>query len=559
MRQLLLALLLAAPLPAADLVLRNGKIVTLDAGLPETRALAITDGKITALGAAAEREITTATRVIDLRGRLAIPGFIEGHGHFMGLGESRMRLNLRRARSWEDIVGMVAGAAKEAKPGEWILGSGWHQEKWNQKPEPNIGGFPLEESLSRVSPNNPVALRHESRHAVFANRAALARIGITPSTPDPAGGQIVRDPQGNPTGLLNEKAQFLAEAALDRDLARLTAAEREAGMHKAVDLAAEEILANGITTFHDAGANLAVIGLIKERARKGTLPLRLYMMVREPTAELPKAERLIGFANDFLTVRAIKRQIDGAVGTRTAWFFEPYADMPDSRGINIEGPKDIEATANFAIEHGFQLAVHAVGDRANQEVLNMYDRVFRAHPGAKNLRWRIEHAQNLRPTDIPRFARMGVIAAMQGVHATSDAPMVIPRLGAKRAQEEAYLWRSLFKAGAHVANGTDVPVEEINPIASFYASVTRRTAGGLVFYPAQRMTRMEALRSYTVENAYAAFEEDRKGTLKVGMLGDVTVLSQDILTVPEAAIPTTQIDYTIVGGKVVWERERGRR
>jgi predicted amidohydrolase YtcJ len=235
---------------------------------------------------------------------------------------------------------------------------------------------------------------------------------------------------------------------------------------------------------------------------------------------------------------------------------DPYADLPSSTGLNVENLQDIEQTAKIAIENGYQLCIHAIGDRANREVLNLYEKVFKEHPDKKDLRWRIEHAQHLNPQDIPRFAKLGVIAAMQGIHATSDAGMVIPRLGPKRAQEGAYVWRSLIDSGAHVANGTDAPVEDVDPIPNFYATVTRRTAAGQEFFPAQRMTRMEALRSYTVEPAYAAFEENLKGKLKVGMLGDITVLSQDLLTVPDQEILKTRVDYTIVGGKVAWESGR---
>ncbi len=550
-----LLLVCSCLLSAADLVLRNGKIVTLDSSRPEVRALAITGGRIAAVGDRAEKEIGPRTRVIDLKGRLAVPGFIEGHGHFMGLGESKLILNLREARNWDEIVAMVAAAAKEAKPGEWITGGGWHQEKWDRRPEPNVRGFPVEGSLSKVSPNNPVLLLHASEHAVFVNKAALARAGITKSTADPAGGEILHDAQGNPTGLLNETAQALVNQARARDEAARPAAEREARAQRIVDLAAAASLRDGITTFEDAGSPVEVIERLRARAEKGTLPLRVWMMIRVPNAELRQVAarvRVIGAGNDFFTVRAIKRQMDGALGSRGAWMLEPYSDLPSSRGLNTEDPKDIEDTARIALKYGYQLAVHAIGDRANREVLDLYERAL---GGRTDLRWRIEHAQHLNPADIPRFARLGVIAAMQGIHATSDAGMVVPRLGAKRAEEGAYVWRKLIDSGAHVGNGTDTPVEDVDPIACFYASVTRKTAGGEAFYPAQRMTRMEALRSYTVENAYAAFEEQKKGMLKVGMLGDVAVLSGDILTVPEEEIRKVRVDYTIVGGKVAFERD----
>jgi predicted amidohydrolase YtcJ len=282
----------------------------------------------------------------------------------------------------------------------------------------------------------------------------------------------------------------------------------------------------------------------------------MWVMLRTSNSQISAKDRVIGFADDHVTVRAIKRQMDGALGSRGAWLLAPYSDLPSSSGLNTEDLGDIEKTARLAIDNDFQLCIHAIGDRANREVLNLYERQFKEHPDKKNLRWRIEHAQHIDKTDIPRFAQLGVIAAMQAVHCTSDAPMVLPRLGAKRAEEGAYVWQSLMKSGAHVTNGTDAPVEDVNPIASYYAAVTRRTKNGDIFYPAQRMSRIEALRSYTVENAFAAFEENLKGVLKPGMLGDITVLSKDILTIPEDQIPTTDIEYTIVGGKIAYQRSK---
>jgi predicted amidohydrolase YtcJ len=547
--------------PAADLVLRNGKIITLDPATPNAQAIAITNGKITAVGTNTQiaREIQPATKVIDLAGRLAIPGFIEGHGHFTGIGQMKMSLNLMGAKNWDAIVAMVAAAARESKPGEWIVGRGWHQEKWDAKPTPNVNGFPVHDALSKVSPNNPVLLTHASGHAIFANAAAMKSAGITRDTPNPDGGEITKDAAGNPIGLLNEKAQGLVQTAMNRDLERRTPTQRDADDEKQIDLAAQECISKGITTFEDAGSPAAVIERLQRRASAGTLPLRMWVMLRESNAlvarDAPRL-RMIGFGDDHLTVRAIKRQIDGALGTRGAWLLAPYSDLPSTSGLPTESPLDIAETAKLAIANNYQLCVHAIGDRGNREVLDIYERTFKANPDKHDLRWRIEHAQHLDPADIPRFGKLGVIAAMQAIHCTSDAPMVIPRLGAKRAEEGAYVWQSLMKSGAHVANGTDAPVEDVNPIANYYAAVTRKLKDGTTFFPAQKMSRMEALRSYTVENAYAAFEENVKGTLKTGMLGDITVLSKDILTIPEDEIPKTNVDYTIIGGKIAYQRGR---
>ncbi len=529
----------------ADLVLRNGNITTLDAAKPHAEAIAITAGKIVAVGTNAEvaRQIDAKTKVIDLHGHLAIPGFIEGHGHFMGVGESKLMLNLRDAKNWDQIVAMVAAAAKEAKPGEWIVGRGWHQEKWDAKPRPNVNGFPVNTTLNAVSPNNPVLLEHASGHAAFVNDAALKAAGITRDTPNPPGGEITKDAQGNPIGLLNERAQGLVHA------------QRDGQAERAIDLAAAECVSKGITSFEDAGSNIDVIDRLKHRADAGTLPLRLWVMLRVPNTVIEQQAakvRMIGYGDNHLTVRAIKKQIDGALGSRGAWMLAPYSDVPSTSGLATETPEEIARTAKLALQFNYQLCVHAIGDRANREVLNVYEKAL---AGRRDLRWRIEHAQHIDPADLPRFAQLGVFAAMQGIHCTSDAPMVLPRLGPKRAEEGAYMWQSLIKSGAHVGNGTDAPVEDVSPIACYYASVTRKLKDGSAFYPAQKMSRLEALKSYTVENAYGAFEENLKGTLKAGMLGDVTVLSRDILTVPDDDILKTEVEYTIVGGKVVYEKK----
>ncbi|MGD1093644.1 MAG: amidohydrolase [Bryobacteraceae bacterium] len=560
MKVVLLVLFCGVFAPGADLVLRNGKIVTLDTPAV-AQAIAITAGKIVAVGTDAQMasQIQSRTRVIDLGGKLAVPGFIEGHGHFTGVGQMKMNLNLRDAKSWEDIVAMIAAAAREAKPGEWIVGTGWHQEKWEVKPSPNVNGFPIHDGLSKISPNNPVILTHASGHAVFVNAAAMKSAGITRNTPNPDGGEIMKDATGNPIGLMNERAQGLIRDAMARDLAKRTPAEREAVAQREIDLAAGEAVSKGITTFQDAGSPADVIERFKRRAADGTLALRLWVMLREPNEQivrdLPKV-RMIGFGDNHLTVRAIKRQIDGALGTRGAWLLAPYSDLASTSGSETEPLADIEKTAQIAIANDVQLCVHAIGDRGNREVLDLYERTFAAHPEKKDLRWRIEHAQHLDPADIPRFGKLGVVASMQTVHCTSDGPMVIPRLGEKRAAEGAYVWQSLMRSGAHVSNGTDAPVEDVNPIANFYAAVTRKMKNGQAFYPGQKMSRMEALKSYTVENAYSAFEENLKGRLRPGMLADITVLSKDILTVPEEEILKADVEYTIVGGKIAYQKTK---
>lgn len=547
----------------ADLVLRGGKIVTLEQNLPQAQALAARFGKIIAVGSneAVNRFIGPATRVIDLHGRLAIPGFIEGHGHFTELGASKMTLDLRGANNWDEIVAMVAAAARQAQPGTWILGSGFHQAKWDRRPEPNVRGFPVNDSLSRASPHNPVWLTHASGHAGFANAEALRQAGIDKNTPDPPGGEILRDAQGTPTGLLNEGAQQLVERVLASYRANRPRAEADAELRRQIQLAERDCLSKGITTFEDAGSPFATVDVFRAMAERGELELRLWVMLRAPQAELAAKMRkyyMIGAGSDHLTVRAIKEYMDGALGSRGAWLLAPYSDLPpdapNRSGINVEPVDYIRKSAELAISNGFQLCTHAIGDRANREVLNIYESVFAEHPEQKNLRWRIEHAQHLAPADIPRFARLGVIAAMQGIHCTSDGPFVIARIGRERAEAGAYVWQKLMKSGAVVGNGTDTPVEDVDPIQCYYASVSRRLKDGTVFFPDQRMSRMEALRSYTINNAYAAFEDTIKGSLKAGKLADVTVLSRDLLSIPENEIPSAKVDYTIVGGRVMYER-----
>ncbi len=543
----------------ADLVLRGGKVVTMDRAKPKAEALAVRGDVIVAVGTDKEIQpyIGKSTQVIDLTGKLALPGLIEGHGHFTAIGQARMNLNLMDARNWDEIVAMVSQAARKAQPGEWILGRGWHQEKWDKAPSENVEGFPTHASLSKVSSNNPVYLTHASGHAAFANAKAMELAGIDRNTANPPGGEILKDAQGNPIGVLRETASGLIARALAAARARRSPAQVEAEARKEIELAAQECLSKGITSFQDAGSSFATIDLLKKLVEEGKLGLRLWVMIREENSKLAQdlsKYRIINFGDKRLTVRAIKRAIDGALGSRGAWLLEPYSDLPASTGLNTTPIEEIKETARLALAHGFQLCVHAIGDRANRETLNIFEESFRAHPEKKDLRWRIEHAQHLSAADIPRFAQLGVIASMQGIHCTSDAPFVTARLGAKRAEEGAYVWQKLMKSGAIVINGTDAPVEDVSPIASFYASVTRKLGNGSVFYPDQRMSREDALKSYTWSTAYAAFEENVKGSLTAGKLADITVLSSDILTAPEDEILKTEVVCTVVGGKIAYRK-----
>lgn len=554
-----------SPDPSADLVLQNGTVVTLDDDHGKVEALAAMSDTIAAVGTNAEIRsyIGPETRVIDLDGRLAVPGFIEGHGHFMGMGEAQMQIDLLGTDSWSQIVEKVDSAADGTSNGRWIEGRGWHQEKWSVKPEPMIGGFPTNARLNEVAPDTPVYLTHASGHAAIANQAALSAAGIGPDTPDPDGGTIVRDAQGRATGILLENAEELVQKAIEASRAEMSMDERRARRKKQVRLAVEEALEHGVTSFHDQGAGFDTIELYREMAENDALGLRLYAMVAqnevtEATQDSLAALRTVGAEDQHLTVRAIGEiTADGALGSRSAWMLEPYSDAPDDTGINVTSMDRIREIAEIGLEEGYQIAVHAIGDRANRETLDLFAELFddRSVDG-ETLRWRIEHAQHLHPNDIPRFSDLGVIASMQAIHACSDAPYNHERLGADRVEDGAYKWRTLWEDGAVVGNGTDVPVERIDPLASFDCTVRRQVPGtGTRFTPDETLTRRQALKSYTINNAYAAFEEEKKGTLSPGKLADIAVLSKNILTIPPDEIRETTVDYTVLGGTVVFERE----
>jgi predicted amidohydrolase YtcJ len=542
----------------ASLVIRNGTILTVEDAAPVAEALAVRGDRIVAVGREAEIApyIGPATKIIDLRGATAIPGFIESHGHFMGTGEAKLGLDLMNVASWDEVVAKVAAAAKTARPGQWITGRGWHQEKWTSAPTPNVEGFPIHDTLSRVSPDNPVVLAHASGHAVFANAKAMALAGVSRGTPNPSGGEILEDAAGNPTGLFRETASDLIDRAQAASRAKMTPQELEEEAQRMLQLATREALSYGVTTFHDAGVGFSTLDFYKREADAGRLGVRLYVMISADNGALAKhlAEyRTIGYAQNHLTIRTIKLLADGALGSRGAWFLAPYADMPGSTGLSTTPLADMRETARLAMQFGYQVSTHAIGDRANREVLDIYENIFKANPGKADVRWRIEHAQHLSATDIPRFGALHVLAAMQAIHCTSDAPYVLARLGAQRAEEGAYVWQKLMKSGARISNGTDTPVESMNTLANYYAAVTRRLKDGSVFFGDQTMTRQQALQAYTINGAYAGFEEGVKGSLKVGKLADIAVLSNNLLTVPDDQIRSTKVLYTIVGGKVMFE------
>jgi predicted amidohydrolase YtcJ len=568
---------------AADLVVHHAIVRTVNDRAPVAQAVAVVAGRIAAVGSDENIApwIGSGTKVIDGKGLAVYPGFIESHGHLMLLGRratafdpgnwwnrivaglsggsgSPPYLDLSTATSYDEIVEVVRQAAGRAKKGQWIVGGGWHQSKWASEPSPSIGGFPVNESLSRVSPKNPVFLSHASGHAALVNAKALEAAGVTRESSDPEGGELLRDEVGGLTGVLLENAMSLVSAKIPAPDAKAGAAL----LKSAQDL----VLAKGITTFHDMGVDRATVDLYQRSAQAGALKLRLYafLIPGEDGKDFQLFDEwfrrgpLIGAGGGYLTIRGVKLFADGALGSRSAWLLEPYEDDPKNSGKVVMPPEMIGRYAASALAAGFQVGTHAIGDRANRETLDQYQAAFEADPAAAvDARFRIEHAQHIDPADQGRFAGLGVIAVMQGIHFSSDITWAIDRLGEKRIAEDAYLWRNLLRSGAHLANSTDVPVEPCDPIANFYASVTRKTLSGRSFawsHPEQAMTREEALRSYTIEGAYAAFEEADKGSIEVGKLADLTILSQDLLTTPEEKLLKTKVRYTIVGGKVVYTK-----
>ena len=545
----------------ADMIISGGIIYTMDDAYPQAEAVAISNGKIIFVGSSAEVQKYKGekTQLIDLKGETMTPGFIESHGHIMGLGYNELNLDLMDTKSWDEIVSRVKEAADKAKPGEWIIGRGWHQDKWDKKPEKMVNGFQTHEKLSAASPNNPVFLSHASGHAAFANANAMKVAGVNQMSLEQLtkdlgeGGEIIRDQLGNPTGLFNERAQGL--------IWKYVPENTEETDSQALQLAMEACVRAGITSFHDAGASRKDISLFQKFREANKMKTRLYVMVsgRDPDLvyEWIRKGPQIDTAN-FLTIRSIKLNCDGALGSRGAWLLEPYEDRAGWYGMPTISMDTVMSVSRAGLKSGFQVCSHAIGDRANREILDRYEIAFRENPEITDHRFRIEHAQHVHPDDIPRFAELGVIAAMQAIHLSSDRPWAIERLGEKRIVEETYVWQDLIKSGAMIINGTDVPVEPISPVASFYASVTRQTLSGEPeggYEPKQKMSREQALRSYTLDAAYGAFQEDALGSIEVGKEADFTVFSKDIMTVPENELLSTGISKTIVNGNIVYEKQ----
>lgn len=547
---------------AATLLIYGGPIYTVDSTQTTVEAVATKDNTILFAGSLEEAEQykTDQTEIIDLQGKTMTPGLIEGHGHFMGLGYNELNIDLINTTSYQEIVDIVAEAVKTAEPGEWITGRGWHQSKWDKLPEDAVNGFQTHYKLSQVSPDNPVYLSHASGHAGFANARAMEIAGLQVLSKDGInkleveGGEVMRDKLGQPTGIFNERAQSLIRQHIPKNTPQKDI--------KAFELAVDACHKHGITGFHDAGIGKETIALYEQMKTENKFKIRLYSMLtgwdKDLLTEWYQKGPLVD-PDNLLTIRSVKLNCDGALGSRGAWLLEEYTDRPDHFGHETLPMEVVKETALNGLRNGFQVCAHAIGDRANREILDRYEAAFIELPDLKNdHRFRIEHAQHLHPDDIPRFARLGVIPAMQAVHMSSDRPWAIDRLGEKRIKEGAYMWQDLLKSGIPIVNGTDVPVEPLNPISSFYASVSRKTLKGMPeggYEPEQKMTREQALKSYTLDAAYGAFEENIKGSITVGKLADFTIYNQDLMQVAEDKLLETEIAMTVFDGKVVYRKD----
>jgi hypothetical protein len=531
---------------AADLILTDGNIYTLDPSAPRATALAARGDRIVYVGdaAGALKMKGNSTRVIDLAGKTVVPGLIDAHGHVAGLGFLANRLDVTGTASAQEIATRVAARAAQLKPGQWIRGRGWDQNDWEGK------AFPTHHLLDEAAPANPVALERVDGHAIWTNSRAIEVAGVASSTPDPPGGKIIRDGSGEPTGVFVDAAAGLIEKKMPAPTRHETLEALRAGMRRCLEA--------GLTGAHDAGVSDEQLELYRELLVKGVFPFRIYAMLADEPAlidrELSRGPE-IGLGAGRLTVRAIKLYMDGALGSRGAALLAPYKDDPGNTGLLQMEPARLNEIARRAASSGYQVCVHAIGDRGNRLTLDGFETAIKAS-GGKELRFRVEHAQVLASDDIARFASLGVIASMQPTHATSDMYWAEDRLGPERAQG-AYAWKSLLNSGARLACGSDFPVESERPLLGFYAAITRQDAKGWPeggWHPDQRLTRQEALKCFTLDAAYAAFEESSRGSIERGKLADLTVLSNDIMQVPAPEILKTSVAMTIVGGRIAFER-----
>lgn len=548
------------------MILKNGHINTLDKNNSIVEAVAIKDGKIEAAGTTAEiLKKYKSTNIIDLEGKYVYPGFIDSHGHLLGYGVSLSILDFSKVKSAEEIAAMVAQKAKEAKPGEWITGRGWDQNLWQKKE------FPTHHLLDKAAPNNPVFLIRTDGHAIWVNVNAMIEAGVTPETKEPEGGKILKSRDGEPTGIFIDAAMNIIEK-VRKDM---TPEQKE----NAILMASNKLAQFGITEIHDMGVDEQTIQIYRKLIDENKLPIRICAFIdgEGKTWDSYKNKTREAYGKDFLTIAGIKLYIDGALGSRGAALIEPYDDDKTNRGLTLLTESDLQRITEEALKNNFMVATHAIGDRGNNIVLNAYEKALKNYPGS-GFRLRIEHAQVLDKDDIKRFAALKVIPSMQPIHATSDMYWAESRLGSKRVKY-AYLWKSLIASGCKVPSGSDFPVESPDIIENYYAAVTRKDKTGSPeswskdkslftydakdidtsnytngWYASEKMTRMDALRSFTEWGAYAARQEKIKGTIEKGKYADLVVLSDNILEAKERDLLNIKIIKTIVNGKIVYEK-----
>ncbi|MCP4459541.1 MAG: amidohydrolase [Cytophagales bacterium] len=546
---LISALISCTPKEQADLIITNGSIYTANDASPNAEAVVIKDGKIIYVGDKFGVQKYDG-ELLDLNGKTMLPGLHEGHAHLMGVGFNLLNVDLMEAQTYAEVVEMVKERAANTPEGQWIIGRGWHQDKWIDQPEHMFKNLPTHYDLSEAVPDHPVFLSHASGHMGLTNAKAMELVGIDANTPQPNGGEIFID-LGGPTGIFNETAQGLVRRVIPSSTLETRT--------QALTLAIEECVKNGITTFHNAGSSQSDIDLYKDFAGTNKLKIRLYNMLSGRDSALIASYFQngleIGLYDNHLTTRSVKLYGDGALGSRGAWLLNEYSDAPGAFGHEVTPMEMVEEVTKRAYDAGFQVGIHAIGDRANQEALDIYERTFESGT-QEDPRFRIEHAQHIHPDDIPRFGELGVIPAMQAIHMSSDRPWAIDRLGKERIENGAYMWQELLQTGARIVNGTDAPVEPIDILASFYSSVSRRTLKGSPeggYEPTQKMTREQALKSLTLDAAYGAFMEDIVGSIRVGKKADFTILDKDIMTIPEDDIQSAQVSMTIIDGKIVYQ------
>ena len=545
---------LTAGASAQPTVLHNARIYTVNEAQPTAEAIAFEDRRILAVGSEADlREAYPDAERLDAGGRTVVPGLIDAHAHLMNLGLSLLRADLAGTASKEEILGRLTAFAAELPEGVWLTGRGWDQNDW---PAASDGShpFPTRADLDAAFPERPVWLTRIDGHAAWANTAALVAAGLDPDAPAPEapeGGAVQTDADGRPTGVFIDRAMGL--------VARAIPASDEAELEEALERALEATAARGLTGVHDAGADLATFRRYERFIESGRFPLRVYAMIDGPGATFAHVCEEGGLPvpyapSERLRVQSVKVYVDGALGSRGAALIEPYSDTPGERGLLLMRPDSLRAFVADAMRCGLQVNTHAIGDRGNRVVLDAYEAALAETDGGPG-RHRIEHAQVVvAPDDIARFAPLGVIASMQPTHATSDMPWAEARVGPERIRG-AYAWRSFLESGARLALGSDFPVEQVSPLLGFYAAVTRQDAAGDPeggWYPGQRLTRDEALRGFTLGAAYAGFMEDEVGSLEAGKRADFVVLSQDIMTAPEAAILETEVVATFIDGEAVF-------